>query len=495
VSAFAPVTDIRQTLTPQLRVNSGSGKLYLLDLGRGQNRLAGSALAQVYRDLNGTVPDLDATSDLRNFFELIKGLRQAGALTAYHDRSDGGLLVTLLEMAFASHCGLKIDLPEAVDALQFLFSEELGAVLQIAADQSEFAEQLASVLGFAECFIELASVTDDDEVSVTHSDAVLFSRARSQLQRQWASTSYEIQKLRDNSDCAQEEYDSLLLQDDPGLNVSLSFDVNDDVSAPYINKGVRPKVAVLREQGVNGQVEMAAAFNRAGFDAVDVHMTDLIMGRAKLESFNALAACGGFSYGDVLGAGGGWAKSILFNDQVRRQFEGYFANPNTLTLGVCNGCQMVSLLHELIPGADNWPRFERNRSEQFEARSSLIKIEESPAVFLRGMAGSQFAIAIAHGEGRASFKSSGSAEEFMASGCASIRYVANDGSKALTYPANPNGTFDALASLCSSDGRVTLMMPHPERVFRAVQNSWHPCHWQEDAPTMRMFRNARCWLD
>ncbi|MFT4861680.1 MAG: phosphoribosylformylglycinamidine synthase [Pseudohongiellaceae bacterium] len=495
VSAFAPVRDIRQTVTPLLNVAEGCGKLFLLDLGRGRNRLAGSALAQVYRDLNGTVPDLDSPLDLKNFFALLQGLRQRQALIAYHDRSDGGLVATLLEMAFASHCGLDVVLPEAADALQFLFSEELGAVIQIPNEHKEFALQLAAELGFAECFIELATVAESQQITIQQDDAVLFSRPRCELQRQWASTSYEIQKLRDNSDCAQEEYDSLLMSDDPGLNVTLSFDVNKDISAPYIATGIRPKVAILREQGVNGQVEMAAAFDRAGFAAVDVHMTDLIAGRVKLDSFNTLAACGGFSYGDVLGAGGGWAKSILFNDQVRRQFERFFANPNTLTLGVCNGCQMVSLLHELIPGASNWPRFERNRSEQFEARSSLVKIEESPAVFLNSMAGSQFSIAIAHGEGRATFSSATAADEFLRSGCASIRYLANSGDKAVLYPANPNGSFDSLASICSADGRVTLMMPHPERVFRAVQNSWQPSHWQEDAPSIRMFRNARCWLD
>ncbi len=494
VSAFAPVTDIRQTLTPLLDVTPGCSKIYLVDLGRGKNRLAGSALAQVYRDLNGTVPDLDSTSDLKNFFLLLQGLRQQGALKAYHDRSDGGIVATLLEMAFASHCGLEINVPAAADALQFLFSEELGAAVQIANEHAELAQQLAAKLGLADCFVELATITDDGVVSIFHDSTTIFSRSRVELHRQWASTSFEMQKLRDNSDCAQEEYDSLLEQEDSGLYVSLSFDANEDISAPYIATGVRPRAAILREQGVNGHVEMAAAFDRAGFEAVDIHMTDLITGRVNLENFSTLAACGGFSYGDVLGAGGGWAKSILFNDQVRKQFERYFENPNTLTLGICNGCQMVSLLHELIPGADNWPRFERNRSEQFEARLSLLKIEESAAVFLTGMAGSRFPIAIAHGEGKATFASATSAETFSNSGCGSIRYAAFTGEKAINYPANPNGSFDSLAGICSADGRVTLMMPHPERVFRSVQNSWYPSHAREDAPTMRMFRNARCWL-
>ena len=494
VSAFAPVSDIRQTLTPLLDVTPGCGKIYLLDLGRGKNRLAGSALAQVYRDLNGTVPDLDSTLDLKNFFLMLQGLRQQGALKAYHDRSDGGLLVTLLEMAFASHCGLEINLPASADALQFLFSEELGAAVQINSEHEEFAQQLAAKLGLSDCFMELAAVSNEGDISIFHDGATIFSRSRVELHRQWSSTSYEMQKLRDNSDCAEEEYDLLLDEEGSGLHVALSFDANENISAPYIATGVRPRAAILREQGVNGQVEMAAAFDRAWFEAVDIHMTDLITGRANLENFNTLAACGGFSYGDVLGAGGGWAKSILFNDQVRKQFERYFANPNTLTLGVCNGCQMVSLLHELIPGAGNWPRFERNRSEQFEARFSLLKIEESPAVFLTGMAGSRFPIAIAHGEGKATFNSAASAEAFISSGCGAIRYGASTGAKAISYPANPNGSFDSLAGICSTDGRVTLMMPHPERVFRSVQNSWYPNQAQEDAATMRMFRNARCWL-
>ncbi len=494
VSAFAPVTDIRKTLTPLLDTSKTGGKLFLLDLGRGKNRLAGSALAQVYRDLNGTVPDLDSTQDLKNLFTFVNELKQKRALTAYHDRSDGGVLVTLFEMAFASRCGLDIMLDETVDALHFLFNEELGAVVQIAPEQVSWCKQLASQLGLADCFIELASLRSDREVSIVHGNALLFTRQAHELQRQWSSTSYEMQKLRDNSDCAQEEYDQLLALDDPGLSASLSFDLNDDISAPYIATGVRPKAAILREQGVNGHVEMAAAFDRAGFQSIDVHMTDLMSGRVTLDGFNTLVACGGFSYGDVLGAGGGWAKSILFNDQVRAQFERYFANPNTLTLGVCNGCQMVSLLHECIPGAEDWPRFERNRSEQFEARASLIKIEQSPAVFLAEMADSQFPIAIAHGEGRASFSSDAQAQRFLNSGCASMRYVSNQGVKAEIYPANPNGSFDSLASVCSADGRVTLMMPHPERVFRTVQNSWHPNDWKEDAPTMRLFRNGRKWL-
>ena len=302
-----------------------------------------------------------------------------------------------------------------------------------------------------------------------------------------------MQKLRDNSDCAQEEYDLLLDTKNPGLNAALSFDVNEDIAAPYIATGVRPKVAVLREQGVNGQVEMAAAFDRAGFEAIDVHMTDLLQGRRSLEEFSTLVACGGFSYGDVLGAGGGWAKTILFNDALRAQFEAFFANPNTLSLGVCNGCQMLSHLSELIPGANNWPSFQRNRSEQFEGRLSLVRIENSNSAFMHDMQGSRFAIAVAHGEGRASFASSADAEAFAASNSAAMRYVDASGEKTMRYPANPNGASDAIAGLSSVDGRVTLMMPHPERVFRASQNSWHPEDWKEDAPSIRLFRNARRW--
>lgn len=494
VTAFAPVVDIRPSLTPQLITDKGESHLYLIDLGRGQQRLAGSALAQVYRNLNGQAPDLDNPEDLVKFFELIQQARQSGLLLSYHDRSDGGMLTTLTEMAFAGHCGLEIILDDAADPIPMLFNEELGGVVQVLDSRLSEFEGLANSLGLLDCISKVAKVTALDMIIIQQEGQTLISKSRTELQRQWAATSYQIQRIRDNSDCADQEFASLLNDADPGLNVSLSFDLNENISAPYINSGVFPKAAILREQGVNGQVEMAAAFDRAGFAAVDVHMTDLIEGRVKLEEFNTVVACGGFSYGDVLGAGGGWAKSILFNDGVRRQFEQYFENPSTLTLGVCNGCQMVSLLHELIPGANDWPTFQRNRSEQFEARLSLTRVQETASAFLGGMTGSQIAIAVAHGEGRAEFSSAAAQSGFLSSGNVALQYVNNLGAITDEYPANPNGSLAAIAGLCSDDGRVTIMMPHPERVFRASQNSWKPEAWIEDAPTMRMFRNARQWL-
>jgi phosphoribosylformylglycinamidine synthase len=503
VSAFAPVGDIRATLTPQLRTDQGPTCLLLIDLGRGQNRLGGSALAQVFRQMQGAVPDLDNAADLASLFAFVQQCRAAGQLLAYHDRSDGGLFTTLTEMAFAGHCGLDVQLQSLLDVdssgnadhgLSVLFAEELGAVVQVSEEDLPALMAAADTHGLGDCVHRIAVVNDSDSIVVCAGERTVFSRSRIDLQRIWSATSYHLQSLRDNSACAQEEFDGILQQQDPGLNVELSFDVNEDVAAAYVNTGSRPRVAVLREQGVNGQIEMAAAFDRAHFDAVDVHMTDIISGRVKLDEFNVLVACGGFSYGDVLGAGGGWAKSILFSDSTRAQFEQYFTNPNTLTLGVCNGCQMVSLLHELIPGADNWPSFEKNRSEQFEARLCLVSIGKTASAFLLGMENSRFPLAIAHGEGKAEFKQESALQALDASAAIAIRYVDSYGATTQTYPANPNGSAAGIAGLCSGDGRVTLMMPHPERVFRASQNSWHPQHWQEDAPAMRMFRNARKWL-
>ena len=494
VTAFAPVIDIRSSLTPELATDKGPSHLYLIDLGRSQQRLAGSALAQVYRNLNGQSPDLDNAEDLIHFFDLVQLARQAKLLLSYHDRSDGGVFTTLVEMAFASRCGLDINLGESENPIAMLFNEELGAVVQVLDEHSAQFEALAEGLGLLDCVIQIATVNVNDEITVRHSSKALITKSRTQLQRQWAATSFQMQRIRDNSECAQQEFDSLLDSADPGLNIKLSFDVNDNISAPYINTAVLPKAAILREQGVNGHVEMAAAFHRAGFAAVDVHMTDLIEGRVNLEEFNMVAACGGFSYGDVLGAGGGWAKTILFNDEVRRQFKKHFENPNTLTLGVCNGCQMVSMLHELIPGANDWPTFHRNRSEQFEARLSLTTVTDTKSAFFADMAGSQIAIAVAHGEGRAKFSSAESESRFLQSTNVALQYVNNHGKVTADYPANPNGSIASIAGLCSDDGRVTIMMPHPERVFRASQNSWKPEVWTEDAPTLRLFRNARKWL-
>lgn len=497
ISAFATVDDIRTTLTPQLRTDKGETCLLLLDLGRARNRMGGSALGQVFRDMGGSAPDLDDPQDLIALFNFIKQCRNDNLLLAYHDRSDGGLFTTLAEMAFSAHCGLDIqlqDLPGKHDAVASLFTEELGVVVQIREQDLAQVQQFAGANALADCVHKIASINQEDLINIDDGEQRLYSNSRIELQRTWSATSYHMQSIRDNSDCAKEEYDRLLDSEDPGLNVALSFDINEDITAPYINTNSRPRVAVLREQGVNGQIEMGAAFDRAKFDAIDVHMTDIISGRVALDNFNVLVACGGFSYGDVLGAGGGWAKSVLFNDRVRSQFEKYFANPNTLTLGVCNGCQMVSLLQGLIPGADHWPRFVRNRSEQFEGRFSLVTIEATASVLLAGMEGSRFPLAVAHGEGRAQFTISDEMQQLSAANGIAIRYVDNHGDKTEVYPANPNGSPEGIAGICSEDGRVTIMMPHPERVFRASQNSWHPDDWVEDAPSMRMFRNARKWL-
>ncbi len=499
VSAFAPVQDIRRTVTPQLRADAGATDLLLIDLGHGRNRMGGSALAQVYREIGAEAPDVDNAADLKNFFALIQQLNSAGLLLAYHDRSDGGLFTTLAEMAFAGHCGVDVQMEEllgsAQDAVRVLFSEEAGAVLQIPRSQQTAVLQLIEQHGLSDCTRMVGTLNGRDELRILHGGKLLFEASRVSLQRLWAQTSYEIQAMRDNPACARDEFDTLLDAGDPGLHARLSFDVNADITAPYVNLGVRPKVAVLREQGVNGQVEMAAAFDRARFDAVDVHMTDLLSGRIKLDQFNALVACGGFSYGDVLGAGGGWAKSILHNERLRGEFLRFFERDTTLTLGVCNGCQMVSLLKDLIPGASAWPRFVRNRSEQFEARTTLVQAADSNSAFFAGMTGSVFPIAVAHGEGQAEFRSAADLAALQAAGGLALRYVDNRGQSTEHYPQNPNGSPLGIAGLCSADGRATIMMPHPERVFRAVQNSWRPQDWQEDAPTLRLFRNARVWLD
>ncbi|MDA1371822.1 MAG: phosphoribosylformylglycinamidine synthase [Proteobacteria bacterium] len=494
VSAFAPVTDIRKTLTPLLRLDRGPTSLLMIDLSRGRNRLGGSALGQVFRTMQGAVPDLDEPVTLLNLVALIADARSRNLLLAYHDRSDGGLFVTLVEMAFAAHCGLDISLP-AADPIAALFAEEPGVVVQLRDSDMEEFRSLAKSHQLAELVHVVATPNNNDAITILCGGSKEFSRSRIELQRTWSATSYQMQSLRDNSDCAQEEYDQILAEDDPGLNVELTFTINEDISAPYINVDARPRVAVLREQGVNGQIEMAAAFDRARFAAIDVHMTDLIEGRVSLDQFNVLVACGGFSYGDVLGAGGGWAKSILFSDTLRLQFAEFFNRPTTLSLGVCNGCQMMSLLSELIPGSENWPRFVRNRSEQFEGRLSLVQVEESSSVFLSAMTGSRFPLAVAHGEGRAEFSKAADQQALCDSDRISLRFVDNRGIPTEVYPANPNGSPNGIAGISSDDGRVTLMMPHPERVFRASQNSWHPDDWAEDAPSIRMFRNARLWLN
>ena len=499
VSGFAPVQDIRQTLTPQLRLDQGASDLLLIDLGHGQNRLGGSILAQVYSQIGRSVPDVDRAEDLKGFFDTVQALNAEGKLLAYHDRSDGGLLTTLVEMAFAGHCGLDLQLAglaaerEALGGV--LFSEELGAVVQVR--QADSAAVLArfAAAGLGDCVSVIGQPVAGGDIRLSLGDEVVYRAERRILQRIWSETSYRIQRLRDNAECAEQEFDALLEENNPGLSVKLSFDVNDNVAAPYINTGVRPRMAILREQGVNGQTEMAAAFDRAGFAVVDVHMSDIIAGRVSLEDFKGLVACGGFSYGDVLGAGGGWAKSVLFNNRARDNFGAFFARKDSFALGVCNGCQMLSNLGELIPGSEAWPRFVRNRSEQFEARVALVQVQESASIFLQGMAGSRLPIAIAHGEGHAEFSSEEALLQTDLSGTVALRYVDNHGKVTENYPANPNGSPRGITGLTTRDGRVTIMMPHPERVFRAVQNSWRPDDWQEDAGWMRMFRNARVWVD
>jgi phosphoribosylformylglycinamidine synthase len=493
VTAFAPVVDARRSVTPQLRPQEAA-LLLLLDLGRGANRLGGSALAQVWGQLGDAAPDVENPRDLTAFFSLVQEFLQRDQLLAYHDRSDGGLLVTLLEMAFAGHCGLQLDLAALPgQPLEQLFSEEAGAVVQLRrADLAAFSAR-AVELGLGDCLHVLGEATAGDVIAIRSGDSSLLTDSRARLQQLWARTSYEIQSLRDHPECARQEYERIAV-DDPGLSVALSFDAQEDISAPYIATGVRPPVGILREQGVNGQVEMAAAFHRAGFAAFDVHMSDLLSGRQDLAGFRGLVACGGFSYGDVLGAGEGWAKSVLFNPRLRDAFSEFFARQDTFTLGVCNGCQMVSTLKDLIPGAGHWPRFVRNRSEQFEARYALARVEQSPSVLLADMAGSHLPIAVAHGEGRAEFADAAAQSACEASGGVALRYLENDLSVATRYPANPNGSPAGITGLTTDDGRATIMMPHPERVFRAVQCSWAPDDGGEEGGWMRLFRNARRWV-
>ena len=491
ITAFSPVQDVRQTLTPQLRTDRGASELLLIDLGLGQNRMGASCLAQVYNQIGNCAADVDDAELLKGFFNAIQQLLGESLLLAYHDRSDGGLIATLLEMAFAGRVGLDVE-GEALtgDVIAALFNEELGAVVQIAQADRERVLQVFEAAGLAAAVSTIAHLNGDEGIRIIRDGELLLEGQRSYFQQLWSETSYHLQSLRDNPDCAQQEFDSIVLSD-PGLSSVLSFDQNDDIAAPFINSGARPQVAILREQGVNGQLEMAAAFDRAGFDSVDVHMSDILSARVSLDNFAGLAACGGFSYGDVLGAGEGWAKTILFNPLARDQFERFFHRQDSFSLGVCNGCQMMSTIKSLIPGAEQWPRFVRNLSDQFEARVALVQIEPSPSVLLQGMAGSTMPVAIAHGEGRAEFADSNQRSALAGAGAVSMRYVDNPLAVTERYPANPNGSVEGIGAVSSADGRATIMMPHPERVFRGVQNSWQPEDWTEDGAWMRLFRNAR----
>jgi len=420
-----------------------------------------------------------------------------GRLLAYHDRSDGGLFGTVAEMAFAGNCGVNVTLDElssddsSTDNLAALFNEELGAVIQVSDEQYQNVMDAYAAAGLGDCVKRIGEPTNEDAIVFTRDGQKVLAQSRTHWRTVWAETTHQMQRLRDNPVCADEEFRLKQRADNPGLQADLTFDLSEDIAAPYIAKGVAPKVAILREQGVNSHYEMAAAFDRAGFEAIDVHMSDILAGRVSLEDMQALAACGGFSYGDVLGAGEGWAKSILFNDRAREQFEAFFGRNDTLALGVCNGCQMLSTLKSLIPGTDHWPRFVTNRSERFEARFSLVEVQKSASVFLGDMAGSRMPIAVSHGEGRAEFANAQQQSRLEQNAQVALRYIDNWGEVAEQYPANPNGSPQGITAVTSEDGRVTAMMPHPERVFRTVANSWHPDEWGEDSPWMRMFRNAR----
>jgi phosphoribosylformylglycinamidine synthase len=489
VTAFAPCSDARRTLTPQLAADTDTVVL-LFDLGCGKNRMGGSALAQVYKQVGAVTPDVDDAKKLKAFFDLVQRFNREGKLLAYHDRSDGGMLAALCEMTFASHIGLDIRLDECKgDDLSILFNEELGALVQVRrADLADIFVQCDEA-GLT-CVHEVARLNTTGTVNITRGKKVLFSENAIALRRIWSETTYRMQQLRDNPACAQQEYDRTLDAKDAGLHAKLTYDLNEGIAPALLTS--HPKMAILREQGVNGQVEMAAAFDRAGFTAVDVHMSDIISGRVKLSDFKGFAACGGFSYGDVLGAGEGWAKSILFNPRARDEFEKFFCRQDTFALGVCNGCQMMSNLHEIIPGAEHWAHFARNQSEQFEARFVMVEVQQTPSILFEGMEGSRMPIVVAHGEGYADF--GGSKKLKAAQPLVTLRYVDHNGKATETYPLNPNGSPQGITGLTTPDGRFSIMMPHPERVFRAVQNSWYPREWQENGVWLRMFQNARKWV-
>jgi len=515
VSSFAPVTDVRRSLTPQLRTDSGDTALILVDLGRGKNRLGASILAQVTQQLGDAVPDVDSPQDLKAFFVAIQQLNKDGKLLAYHDRSDGGLFATLAEMAFAGRTGVSVNLDiltmegeHASDwgdaknwagqvaerrnemTLRALFAEELGAVIQVRADDKSAVMNVLRDQGLGACSHIIGKLNDRGAIEFTRDAKVIYNETRSSLHRLWSETSWRIARLRDNPACADAEYDRLLDETDPGMQPKIAFDLADDVAAPFIATGVRPRVAILREQGVNSHIETAWVMHQAGFAAVDVHMSDLIAGRARLDDFHGIIAVGGFSYGDVLGAGEGWAKTILFNPQLSEQFARFFQRQDTFGLGVCNGCQMMSNLKSIIPGAQAWPKFTRNKSEQFEARFGMVEVLDSPSIFFAGMAGTQAPIAIAHGEGFADFSLTGD----IAAAHKAMRFVNNRGEATETYPFNPNGSPGGLTSVTTDDGRFTVLMPHAERVFRGVVHSWAPESYGDESPWMRMFRNARKWV-
>lgn len=492
ISAFSTVKDIRKTLTPQL-CDDPLTEILLIDLGSQKNRLGGSVLTHILEQPSSIPPDLDDPELIRNFFQAIQVLRQNDLLLAYHDRSDGGLMAALCEMSFAGHVGVSVDIGSlGGNYLQRLFSEELGALIQYRQENKERVQSILKRYQLQECSHRMGSVNDRDVISIQCNDEIIYTQSRIKLHRLWSSTSYHMQSLRDNPECAQQEYDALLDGTDPGLFSALTFEIPQQF--PSIHR-CKPKVAILREQGVNGQLEMAAAFERVGFEPVDVHMTDIIEDRVVLEGFQGLVACGGFSYGDVLGAGRGWANSILYNPKVRDIFSQFFNLPSVFVLGVCNGCQMLANLTDIIPGAEQWPQFTWNLSGQFEARLSLVKIRTSPSIFFQGMENSVIPIVVSHGEGQTSFEQQGNLQAILASNQVPIQFIDHYGEVTEKYPLNPNGSTLGVAALTNYDGRFTAMMPHPERCFRTVQFSWHPEEWeQENSPWIKMFANAYEWL-
>jgi phosphoribosylformylglycinamidine synthase len=486
VSAFAPVVDVSRSLTPQIDLDAGPSRLLLIDLGR--SRLGGSVLAQVYGSFGREVPDLDSPSQLKALFSLVQDLNRNGLLQAYHDRSDGGVAATLCEMAFAAHCGLEIEVP-AGDINAFLFAEEPGVVIQVReADAAETFARIDSA-GLGELVHDLGRPASGDRLVIRSGGVKVVDQALPVLQALWSETSHAVQRLRDHPDCADQELKSVCNWAAGGLQPRLTFAADENPAAPMIAGSARPSVAILREQGVNGHVEMAAAFDLAGFTSTDLHMSDLMEGRRSLDEFSGFVACGGFSYGDVLGAGRGWAKSILFHESLREQFAAFLADEGKFALGVCNGCQTLAALRDLVPGAEGWPEFTANRSEQFEARLSLVRVEESSSIFLDGMAGSLIPVATAHGEGRADFHGKDIRQDLVA-----LRYVDGDGEATERYPQNPNGSPLGVTGLCNDDGRVTVMMPHPERTLRSVNFSWAPKEWGDTSPWRTMFLNARRWI-
>lgn len=492
ISSFARCEDVRKTLTPQLRTDAGDTCLIYVDLGERQCRLGGSALAQVYRQLGNVPANLDHPERLKGLFDAVQNLNCNDLILAYHDISDGGLFTTVCEMAFAGHTGVQVNIDAlGNNNLGALFAEELGVVMQIRASDKDTVLGILAGHGLASISFDIGTLRSDDRIVFSRDGKDLLNETRTHYRCIWGTTTYHMQALRDNPECARQEYEDKADAKDPGLFYDLKFDNEDNVAAPYINTGVEPKVAILREQGVNSQAEMAHAFKRAGFNSVDVHMSEIINGQVKLDSFVGFAACGGFSYGDVLGAGEGWAKSILFNDQARNEFSKFFERKDTFALGVCNGCQMMSTLRDLIPGADLWPRFVTNKSERFEARFVEVEVQKSPSIFYAGMEGSRMPIVVSHGEGRAEFKDAQHLQALENASLVALRYIDHYGKVTERYPLNPNGSPNGITGVTTTDGRFTIMMPHPERVVRTISNSYHPDNMGEFSPWMRLFRNAR----